>query len=50
MTAQAAANAIEATGSIIVEAGTDTGETYTYLVSVMLWSGKVIISTRTKNL
>lgn len=48
--AQAVANAIEATDSIIVEAGTGTGKTYAYLVPAMLWGGKVILSTGTKNL
>ncbi len=48
--AQAVANAIEAADSIIVEAGTGTGKTYAYLVPAMLWGGKVIVSTGTKNL
>lgn len=48
--AQAVANAIEASDSIIVEAGTGTGKTYAYLVPAMLWGGKVILSTGTKNL
>jgi ATP-dependent DNA helicase DinG len=48
--AQAVANAIEAADSIIVEAGTGTGKTYAYLVPAMLWGGKVILSTGTKNL
>ena len=46
--AQAVANAIEAADSLIVEAG--TGKTYAYLVPAMLWGGKVILSTGTKNL
>ena len=48
--AQAVANAIEAADSLIVEAGTGTGKTYAYLVPAMLWGGKVILSTGTKNL
>ncbi len=48
--AQAVANAIEAADSVIVEAGTGTGKTYAYLVPAMLWGGKVILSTGTKNL
>ena len=48
--AQAVANAIEAADSMIVEAGTGTGKTYAYLVPAMLWGGKVILSTGTKNL
>ncbi|WP_431076396.1 ATP-dependent DNA helicase [Ralstonia thomasii] len=48
--AQAVANAIEAADSIIVEARTGTGKTYAYLVPAMLWGGKVIVSTGTKNL
>ncbi|TMS58963.1 ATP-dependent DNA helicase [Imbroritus primus] len=46
----AVAGAIEANGSLIVEAGTGTGKTYAYLVPAMLWGGKVIVSTGTKNL
>ncbi|GCB04541.1 ATP-dependent DNA helicase [Ralstonia sp. SET104] len=48
--ARAVANAIEAADSVIVEAGTGTGKTYAYLVPAMLWGGKVILSTGTKNL
>ncbi len=48
--AQAVANTIEAADSLIVEAGTGTGKTYAYLVPAMLWGGKVILSTGTKNL
>ncbi len=48
--AQAVANTIESADSLIVEAGTGTGKTYAYLVPAMLWGGKVILSTGTKNL
>lgn len=48
--AEAVAGAIEQSQSVIVEAGTGTGKTYAYLVPAMLWGGKVILSTGTKNL
>jgi ATP-dependent DNA helicase DinG len=48
--AQAVANAIEQNDTVIVEAGTGTGKTYAYLVPAMLWGGKVVLSTGTKNL
>jgi len=48
--AEAVANAIEQSETVIVEAGTGTGKTYAYLVPAMLWGGKVILSTGTKNL
>lgn len=48
--AQAVAQAIESQDTLIVEAGTGTGKTYAYLVPAMLWGGKVILSTGTKNL
>lgn len=48
--AEAVANAIEQNDTVIVEAGTGTGKTYAYLVPAMLWGGKVILSTGTKNL
>ena len=48
--AEAVANAIEQNGTVIVEAGTGTGKTYAYLVPAMLWGGKVVLSTGTKNL
>lgn len=44
------ANAIADNDTVIVEAGTGTGKTYAYLVPAMLWGGKVILSTGTKNL
>lgn len=48
--AEAVAGAIAQYDSVIVEAGTGTGKTYAYLVPAMLWGGKVILSTGTKNL
>ena len=48
--AAAVADAIEAHDAVIVEAGTGTGKTFAYLVPAMLWGGKVILSTGTKNL
>ncbi len=48
--AQAVAGAIEDSETVIVEAGTGTGKTFAYLVPAMLWGGKVILSTGTKNL
>ncbi|BDB23905.1 helicase [Cupriavidus sp. TA19] len=48
--ADAVAEAIAANDTVIVEAGTGTGKTYAYLVPAMLWGGKVILSTGTKNL
>jgi ATP-dependent DNA helicase DinG len=47
---EAVANAIADNDTVIVEAGTGTGKTYAYLVPAMLWGGKVILSTGTKNL
>ncbi|RZT42336.1 ATP-dependent DNA helicase [Cupriavidus agavae] len=48
--AEAVADAIAQNESVIVEAGTGTGKTFAYLVPAMLWGGKVILSTGTKNL
>src|SRR5260364_134560 len=36
--------------ALLVEAGTGTGKTFAYLAPVMLWGGKVILSTGTKHL
>lgn len=47
---QAIANAIEKGETLVAEAGTGTGKTFAYLVPALLWGGKVIISTGTKNL
>ncbi len=51
---QELAEAIEAAlannGTLIAEAGTGTGKTFSYLVPAMLSGGRVIISTGTKNL
>lgn len=48
--AEAVAKAIADNDTVIVEAGTGTGKTFAYLVPAMLWGGKVILSTGTKNL
>lgn len=48
--AKAIAEAIAQQGSLIAEAGTGTGKTFAYLTPALLWGGKVIISTGTKNL
>jgi ATP-dependent DNA helicase DinG len=48
--AKAIAQAISAQQTLIAEAGTGTGKTFAYLVPSLLWGGKVIISTGTKNL
>jgi ATP-dependent DNA helicase DinG len=48
--AKAIAHAIGNQGTLIAEAGTGTGKTFAYLVPALLWGGKTIISTGTKNL
>ncbi len=48
--AKAIGQAISTQTALIAEAGTGTGKTYAYLVPALLWGGKVIISTGTKNL
>ena len=48
--AKAIASAIANQNTLIAEAGTGTGKTFAYLVPSLLWGGKVIISTGTKNL
>ncbi len=48
--AKAIADAIATQQSLIAEAGTGTGKTFAYLVPALLWGGKVIVSTGTKNL
>jgi ATP-dependent DNA helicase DinG len=48
--AKAVAHAIDAAEVLIAEAGTGTGKTFAYLVPALLWGGKVILSTGTKNL
>jgi ATP-dependent DNA helicase DinG len=48
--AKAIGQAISGQKSLIAEAGTGTGKTYAYLVPALLWGGKVIVSTGTKNL
>lgn len=47
---KAIADAIAHHQTLIAEAGTGTGKTYAYLVPALLWGGKVIVSTGTKNL
>ena len=48
--AKAVASAISTHRTLIAEAGTGTGKTFAYLVPALLWGGKVILSTGTKNL
>ncbi|MCG2583120.1 ATP-dependent DNA helicase [Massilia sp. TS11] len=48
--AKAIAQAIASQQTLIAEAGTGTGKTFAYLVPALLWGGKTIISTGTKNL
>jgi len=48
--AKAIATAISNQQTLIAEAGTGTGKTFAYLVPALLWGGKVILSTGTKNL
>src|SRR4051812_24522210 len=48
--AKAIARAIAGQKTLIAEAGTGTGKTFAYLVPALLWGGKVIVSTGTKNL
>lgn len=48
--AKAIAQAIAGQKTLIAEAGTGTGKTFAYLVPALLWGGKVIVSTGTKNL
>jgi ATP-dependent DNA helicase DinG len=48
--AKAIAQAIAQQETLIAEAGTGTGKTFAYLVPALLWGGKTIVSTGTKNL
>ncbi len=48
--AEAVAEAIAATGKLVVEAGTGTGKTFAYLLPALLSGRKTIISTGTKAL
>ena len=48
--AKAIAQAIVGNSTLIAEAGTGTGKTFAYLAPALLWGGKVIVSTGTKNL
>jgi ATP-dependent DNA helicase DinG len=48
--AKAIADAIAGHKTLIAEAGTGTGKTFAYLVPALLWGGKTIVSTGTKNL
>jgi ATP-dependent DNA helicase DinG len=48
--AKAIAQTIADQKTLIAEAGTGTGKTFAYLVPALLWGGKTIVSTGTKNL
>ncbi|HKW81803.1 MAG TPA: ATP-dependent DNA helicase, partial [Casimicrobiaceae bacterium] len=48
--AEAIAQAIDAHGQLLAEAGTGTGKTFAYLVPALRSGGKVIVSTGTKTL
>ncbi|TWI66395.1 ATP-dependent DNA helicase DinG [Pseudoduganella lurida] len=48
--AKAIAQAITEQSTLIAEAGTGTGKTFAYLVPALMWGGKTIVSTGTKNL
>jgi ATP-dependent DNA helicase DinG len=48
--AKAIATAIDGQKVLVAEAGTGTGKTFAYLVPALLWGGKTIVSTGTKNL
>ena len=48
--AKSIAQAIFDQKTLIAEAGTGTGKTFAYLVPALLWGGKTIVSTGTKNL
>lgn len=48
--ARAVAQAIAGQSTLLAEAGTGTGKTFAYLVPALLWGGKVIVSTGTRNL
>ncbi len=48
--AKSVAQAISDQQVLMAEAGTGTGKTFAYLVPALLWGGKTIISTGTKNL
>lgn len=48
--AQDIARCIEASGTLIAEAGTGTGKTFAYLAPALMWGGKVVVSTGTKTL
>eukprot|EP01034_Spumella_vulgaris_P035159 gene35159-43345_t len=48
--AKAIAAAIDGRSTLMAEAGTGTGKTFAYLVPALMWGGKTIVSTGTKNL
>ncbi len=48
--AKSVASAIAGQTVLMAEAGTGTGKTFAYLVPALLWGGKTIVSTGTKNL
>lgn len=48
--AVAISDAIDKNQALVAEAGTGTGKTFAYLAPALLWGGKVVLSTGTKNL
>ena len=48
--AQGVAQAIEARGTLVVEAGTGVGKTFAYLVPTLLSGARALLSTATKSL
>jgi ATP-dependent DNA helicase DinG len=48
--AEAVAEAIDAMGTLVVEAGTGVGKTFAYLVPLLLAGRRALVSTATKNL
>ncbi|VCU70301.1 putative ATP-dependent helicase DinG [Pigmentiphaga humi] len=48
--AEAISRAIQERGTLVAEAGTGTGKTFAYLVPVLMYGGKVLVSTGTKTL
>jgi ATP-dependent DNA helicase DinG len=48
--AQAVADVLAESGTLLAEAGTGTGKTFAYLVPALLCGGRVVISTGTRNL
>jgi ATP-dependent DNA helicase DinG len=48
--AEAVGEALQAQGTLVVEAGTGTGKTFAYLVPALLSGQKILVSTGTRNL